>query len=98
MPCRDGGPCCDYGAQHVDRVYKDKLDKVTRMLCEILTQHEANQEMTPSAELWAWWLDHKEEDRKRTQAETEAKRRDEQHKRDRIAELENELARLKEQR
>lgn len=99
MPCRDGGPCCDYGAQHVDRVYKDKLDKVTRMLCEVLTQHEATPDaITPSVELWEWWIAHKEEDRKRAAAVDAAKRQEEQSRRDRIAELENELARLREQR
>lgn len=79
-------PCRDYDTDPPN--YKPELDKVTRMLCAVLTDidhvnsvfdtHGAvitiKEKITFSREIQEWWKKHKEADRKREEAELAAKR------------------------
>lgn len=61
MPCRDGGP-------PIEVEYKERLDKVTRLLCELcgtLEASGANTKKLFTRELSAWWEVHKKADRAR---------------------------------
>lgn len=53
MPCSDGGPT-------LAQERHDKLDLVTRLLCEHMSQIKG-----PSAELKVWWHRHQIEDAER---------------------------------
>ena len=80
MPCRDG-PNCEFGAQHVDRAFKDRLDKVTALLCDVLQRIENSVKGDQPAEFLSpavedWWREHKREDaRRRKREEENAKQR-----------------------
>lgn len=68
MPCSDGGYTQSFDTQ-------EQLDKLTRMLCGVLTKLEAVQgrpllEEMADDETLVWWIQHKEWDRQRREAET----------------------------
>jgi hypothetical protein len=94
MPCRSEG----YGNSNSEiiREQREQLDRVTRILCELLTNAEAKGDLvTNSTECLQWWDEHKkadEERRKREQWEEESKENERQRK---IALVESELRRLK---
>lgn len=61
MPCFDGGPS-------TESVLKEKLDKVTDMLCRVLTVIETiniNGWVPLPVDIQIWWLKHKEADESR---------------------------------
>lgn len=84
MPCSDGGPSYDQErldaqrAANEKRKTKEKIDKLTRLLCFVMTHMTSEQkdvlaEVIPSEEhgdhafheLDNWWLAHQEKDRKK---------------------------------
>ena len=70
MPCSDG----NYGGTvYVDNPETMKrLDKVTRLLCGLcktLTQSGLSKHIEADRELFKWWFDHQEVDRRRKEAE-----------------------------
>lgn len=70
MPCHDGGPS--------DDVYT-RLDRVTRLLCAVLTDMEPvdrNEALASSTDLADWWAEHEIHDRRRQREEV--RRADEQ--------------------
>jgi hypothetical protein len=82
MPCMDGGPSLEQiRAEKESRRIKDetakeypalkqRADKVTRLLCELLRNAEKNHwrfELTN--ELAKWWAEHKKEDEAREKRE-----------------------------
>lgn len=87
MPCRDYEP--PWGRGHPDY---DRLHKLTRMLCglcgrvEKLIEDSTGKPVTGSSlvealekdnELYEWWKEHQEKDRKREADKAEAKRQKE---------------------
>lgn len=72
-------PCTYYTPEETSRQnyeesqrLKTELDKVTRLLCELM--HEVEHEYHPNItlELEEWWADHKEKDKARLAAEEAA--------------------------
>lgn len=62
MPCTDGGvPYPDYTQQ--------RLDKATRLLCELCDQLENGNFTGFSGEMSEWWRKHQKADAKRKAAE-----------------------------
>lgn len=53
MPCRDGGPCYEN-----DPVLVARLDKVTRLLCEVLTIDPTVADRFNVVGLKEWWVNH----------------------------------------
>lgn len=75
MPCHDGREDADR------RETQERLDRVTRLLCEANTLldagHEARAGHFRSQEMLRWWREHQEKDQKRLareQAEAEQER------------------------
>ena len=73
MPCSDASPRSDEYSAAIGKM-RNKLDKITRLLCEAcyIIEHKGIQ---PSLELRQWWADHQEEDRIRNEQEQDEKRR-----------------------
>lgn len=69
MPCRDYEP--PWGVGHPDY---DRQHKLARMLCGLCKKSSDNI-IASVPELWAWWQDHQEQDRKREAAEKAEKER-----------------------
>ena len=90
----DGGPSYDSGM-------KDRLDKVTALLCGICQVIDdaqgpniRDQVMVRVEEvdgLRAWWKNHQQEDAARLRRESDAKKRRRRDLQARIAQMENEL-------
>lgn len=76
MPCRDEGAYDSYGAEQ-----KEKLDKVTRLLCALCKHIEDYEGVgiyisnVENGELKTWWEAHKKADAKRETEEAEDRRR-----------------------
>lgn len=102
MPCRDDGyPSDAEVCRDTLNKQQKKLDKVTRLLCEVLTAHEQAQLpfgdgklFAVSDECWSWFKAHKEADKKRIAAEEKAKQEDKKRLLDRAEKLKNELAKI----
>lgn len=76
MPCRDWDDSPGAFREVENPETKMKLDNVTRLLCELMTQIDgktASQHLNLSPELVRWWEAHKETDRKRKEAERQRK-------------------------
>lgn len=102
MPCRDGGPCEEDIARDAQRERKkqqDKLDKVTRLLCETLTVIEqCADDLGPSVvkslvskECAVWWNEHQAADKRRIAAEEKAVREEKKRLLDRAEMLKKDL-------
>lgn len=78
MPCRyDESPeeiaaCKKSANENLVKPYRDKLDKVTRLLCAVMTLNESSlasawtvAAMTEHKELQAWWKEHQIVDTRR---------------------------------
>lgn len=96
MPCRDGGPCWEDETEfRARKEQQDRLDKVTRLLCEVLTTYKKFYPLDSmkciSDECSAWFINHQEEDRLRLEAEKKASFQEQQRLKDRIKTLEAEL-------
>ena len=61
MPCYD--PTC---RERDAEIQQDKIDALTRMLCNACREHEPTDEETA-----IWWAQHQIEDQRREQAERE---------------------------
>lgn len=75
MPCSDGGPIRSVSDYEYDQV-KKRLDKATRLLCELLTGFYESKEdgeffdfVNNNNELQKWWKDHQKSDKEREKAE-----------------------------
>lgn len=75
MPCRDEGYTTqeEYEISAENDNLRNRLDFVTRLLCEVLTSFDKNGNVSISKECSMWWESHKESDRKRVEAERVAK-------------------------
>lgn len=76
MPCLDGGPRCDYGADHVPKLWKVRADESARLLCALVERMEDKLTcvtveilMKDIPGLQDWWERHKADDRARLTAE-----------------------------
>jgi hypothetical protein len=65
MPCDSGGYCGDS--------LRPELDKVTRLLCEVLGSLPSDRHL--SLEVRAWWEQHQAEDRRKAEAEQQEQER-----------------------
>lgn len=88
----DGGPSFDWGAYAEEK--QKRLDKATRLLCEILTKNPSLLKKG-TEELRAWWENHLIEDGQRKAAEREKELQAERDRQAKIEKLENELSALK---
>jgi hypothetical protein len=71
MPCSDGGP-----VYHDDPETKQRLDKVTRLLCGLcqsLKNQGLDDDIYTTPELGDWWDNHQEQDRVRLECERKEK-------------------------
>jgi hypothetical protein len=81
MPCTDGGPSAQeiYDARARLAEFgklKERADKVTRLLCELLRRAERNNgEVEFTNELSEWWAAHQKEDEAREKREKAKKDR-----------------------
>lgn len=72
MPCRDDGPPVTY---ETINDYKERLDKTTRLLCELARKVDTDDFNTPlTVEMVEWLKEHKEADRKRVEKELSSKK------------------------
>ncbi len=94
MACRDDGQAAQHACE-VEQVLRDKIDLLTRFLCEVMT---GNESLRVSVELRRWWVEHQAADARRREAEEHQRAREEGERRDRIAEIEDELAGLRAKR
>lgn len=92
MPCRDYDPA----EEHANRVaMKARLDLVTRLLCETLTELDKNSDFSHvSPEAQAWYEQHKEADRLEQMKEEKARKMRRIQLRKEIEERQAELVRL----
>ena len=107
MPCRDGGPSGEEIWRDRERERKaqqERLDKVTRLLCEVLTTIETHTKQAycgnpipVSDEATVWFAKHKEADRKRIAAEEKAEREAKKQLLDRAEKLKKELEQITKQ-
>jgi hypothetical protein len=67
MPCRDDG---GFGYDN-HNACQDKIDKLTRMLCEVLGTLSSTSHY--STEVQEWWAKHREFDKKRLEQEVQTK-------------------------
>lgn len=83
MPCRDWeGVDSSYSSSDYDAV-SNRLDKTTRILCEVLTHCCGKGIIDPavfSKETQEWWKKHQEDDRIHREREEENKKRREREK------------------
>ncbi len=90
MPCRDGGCSEEENTSRRLVITQEKLDKVTRMLCGMIT-HLENTGFgdvhlgKADPELPVWWKAHQEEDRLRIAREKYERERKVQYAKDQIA-------------
>ncbi len=76
MPCHDGGYEPRGRVEYRDNPEtKERLDRATRILCEVLKQMTHKEITLQSDELQVWWAKHQIEDRKRELAAAEATQR-----------------------
>lgn len=89
MPCRDDGP------HYPDPQVQERLDLVTRLLCEVVRAHP---ELLPtgSDELRRWWRRHETADRRRREQEERDRQRRREADQRRLGDIEEEAARLRE--
>jgi hypothetical protein len=69
-------PCRDYDDRDYTWEYQVKLDKVTRLLCELCKKIEGtdfDECISRNRELKEWWEDHKKKDRERIKLENRLK-------------------------
>jgi hypothetical protein len=66
MPCNDGGPSYDPAP-----ALKKRLNKATRLLCELCAKLESAQQLEKFATpgVLTWWRRHKRADERRREAE-----------------------------
>ena len=88
MPCTDDGQCAYESAKEIKEM-KQRLDNVTRMLCEVLTAIPAAADTNDTVKLW--WMHHQEVDRARIRREKDQQERTRQ---DRISAIELEQVRM----
>lgn len=75
MPCRDDGPTPEelVHSRKVNGQFlaeqQEKRDKLTRMLCEAMSLLDDSNVDAWSEELFNWWTEHKEADRRRAERE-----------------------------
>lgn len=84
MPCSDGGTYCSE-----DTETKNRLDKVTRLLCGLCERAECEARGTlisNDEELAQWWAKHQEEDLRREEQERK-EREEKEAKRKALAKL-----------
>lgn len=70
MPCTYYTPEEEARIEHQEKQkLKAELDKVTRLLCEVMTEVENEYHPQFSKEIKDWWKDHQEKDKARLKAE-----------------------------
>lgn len=91
MPCRDGGPSYGY-----EREQQERLDTVTRLLCETCQMLEDHDELSYlSQETRDWWEEHKLEDEEREKEERRERAREKKRVEKEIARLQKKLKKMK---
>ena len=73
MPCYDERSSPGY----IYKENREKIDKLTRMLCTVLSSLPSTQVKSLNKEINDWWAKHQEWDRRRLATEAEARRKEE---------------------
>ena len=87
MPCTDGGYSNEEYERRRHSETQNKLDKVTRLLCGLITQLETTKLGHPivlDRETQEWWVAHQEVDRQRLIREEQERKRKVQQIKDQI--------------
>jgi hypothetical protein len=80
MPCRDDGYPCDNDSEATARSrdvtfkqMQNKIDKLTRMLCDVLGKRDKGETFFLSTETEKWWEEYKFLDKQRLAMELKVK-------------------------
>lgn len=94
MPCRDP----DLDKQVADREFhliREKVNKLTRLLCGLLTKNGLPKNADP--ELVRWWRNHQEADKRRKRMEEKEAKREREIKESKLQNLRNQAKKLQEE-